>query len=136
MLASVVLGSLNAARTKGADAAIKANLSGMRSQAEDWYDTTGNASSYSTVTANDAVCTAGMFADVQIKSALEKVKSNSGNAAGTICAIGSQSYAISVPLKSASTKAWCVDNAGNSKEETAGTTGIVGNGGTIAFSCL
>jgi len=39
ILSSVVLASLNTARTKGADAAIKADLSGTRAQAELFYDT-------------------------------------------------------------------------------------------------
>ena len=38
ILASVVLASLNTARNKGADAAIKANVSGLRAQAEIIYD--------------------------------------------------------------------------------------------------
>ncbi len=38
ILASVVLASLNKARTKGADSAIKSNLSNMRAQSSIWYD--------------------------------------------------------------------------------------------------
>lgn len=38
ILASVVLASLNTAREKGQDAAAKANLNGMRAQAELFYD--------------------------------------------------------------------------------------------------
>src|SRR3989338_9164463 len=41
MLSSVVLVSLNSARGKGADVAIKANLSGVRTQAEIVYDNKG-----------------------------------------------------------------------------------------------
>jgi prepilin-type N-terminal cleavage/methylation domain-containing protein len=39
ILASVVLASLNSARTKGSDAAIKANLANIRAQAALYYDT-------------------------------------------------------------------------------------------------
>lgn len=39
ILASVVLASLNTARDKGSDAAIKANLNSARAQAEIFYDT-------------------------------------------------------------------------------------------------
>lgn len=49
ILASVVLASLNSARDKGADAAIKANLNNIRAQAEIVYD--DNSNSY------DSVCT-------------------------------------------------------------------------------
>ena len=38
ILASVVLASLNTARTKGTDAAIKANLTNTRAQAAIFYD--------------------------------------------------------------------------------------------------
>src|SRR5574343_521693 len=47
ILASVVLASLNSARAKGADAAIKANMANMRAQAEIINDTDGDY---------DAVC--------------------------------------------------------------------------------
>ncbi len=38
ILASVVLASLNTARDKGADAAVKSNINNMRAQAEIYYD--------------------------------------------------------------------------------------------------
>ena len=51
ILASVVLASLNSARDKGADAAIKSNLNNARAQAELYYDS--NSRTYTTVcTAN------------------------------------------------------------------------------------
>src|SRR3989344_1395975 len=46
ILASVVLASLNSARTKGSDAAIKAALSGARAQAELFY---GEGQTYASV---------------------------------------------------------------------------------------
>ena len=42
ILASVVLASLNSARDKGEDAAVKANLNNARAQAALYYDNTGN----------------------------------------------------------------------------------------------
>ena len=42
ILSSVVLASLNTARAKGANAAVKANLNNIRAQAELSYDTNGN----------------------------------------------------------------------------------------------
>ncbi len=44
ILSSVVLASLNTARGKGANASVKANLSGLRAAAELWYD--NNSSVY------------------------------------------------------------------------------------------
>jgi len=43
ILASVVLASLNTARDKGADAAIKSNLNNARAQAELYYDSNGQS---------------------------------------------------------------------------------------------
>ena len=43
ILSSVVLASLNTARAKGSDAAVKSNLNGVRSQAELSYDSSGNS---------------------------------------------------------------------------------------------
>src|SRR5574344_1835843 len=57
ILASVVLASLNSARAKGADAAIKSNLANARAQAELYYDS--NNASY------DGVCDAGSTADLK-----------------------------------------------------------------------
>ena len=54
ILSSVVLASLNTARTKGADTAIKANLSGIRAQAEIVAD----GGDYSAVCANATVIAA------------------------------------------------------------------------------
>lgn len=42
ILASVVLASLNSARDKGSDAAVKANLNNIRAQAEIVYDNEGD----------------------------------------------------------------------------------------------
>ena len=42
ILSSVVLASLNTARNKGSDAAVKANLANSRAQAELYYDEEGN----------------------------------------------------------------------------------------------
>src|SRR6185436_4615093 len=41
ILSSVVLASLNTARSKGTDAAIKANLASLRAQAEVYFDANG-----------------------------------------------------------------------------------------------
>src|SRR6185436_9452504 len=43
ILSSVVLASLNTARNKGADAAVKSNLDNMRAQGEIYYDNNGNS---------------------------------------------------------------------------------------------
>jgi prepilin-type N-terminal cleavage/methylation domain-containing protein len=51
ILSSVVLASLNTARTKGANAAIKSDINNARAQAELFYDSNGNT--------YDGVCASG-----------------------------------------------------------------------------
>jgi len=103
ILASVVLASLNSARTKGADAAVKANLSGIRAQAEIVYDT-GNGS-YLLVCDDATVIKAGAAA----------ATAGSGT---FVCNDAAGAWAASTALKTAS-KFWCVDSLGTSKEEPA-----------------
>src|ERR1039458_1639249 len=72
ILASVVLASLNTARSKGSDAAIKANLDNMRAQAAIDYDS--NSSSYTTGTVGN-ICTA----DATITSAMTQAASQTNS---------------------------------------------------------
>ena len=128
ILSSVVLASLNSARSKGSDAAVKANMAGIRAQAELYYDTNNKynadgTTAISSTGAAGALCgaTTGMFSDSNIKSALDQVKTNmdsTGTMTCTTSAAGDK-WAIQISkLKSAATT-WCVDNAGWSKAGTA-----------------
>ncbi len=107
ILASVVLASLNSARSKGADAATKANLANARAQAELYYDTNSNYT---------AVCTgAGGIASI-----ITATTSSSGVPA--VCNPGASAWAASGTLKQTNvvgaatgTDYWCVDSAGTSK---------------------
>ena len=104
ILASVVLASLNTARGKGSDAAVKANMDNVRPQAEIYYD--AHLNSYG---ASDT-CVTGMFADPIVTQAQVQI---TANAVAPVCnsdATG-QLWAMSVSaLKGAATK-WCVDNS-------------------------
>lgn len=125
ILASVVLASLNTARSKGADAAIKANLSGTRAAAELFYDTAGN---YGTVAfpAGNCAATAGtIFADPSITNAITAAGNayNGGGMAAGQCSqtVAGGAWAIAVPLKTGNQAAgapapdnWCVDSTGKS----------------------
>ena len=123
ILSSVVLASLNSARSKGADAAVKSNLNGVRAQAELVYD--NNNGSYSTPS---SVCT-----NPNIVQAINSAKAAAGITAATnvtyanvqaastaVCHVGGtpESWAISVPLKSSNTTYFCVDGAGNATTTT------------------
>jgi prepilin-type N-terminal cleavage/methylation domain-containing protein len=129
ILSSVVLASLNTARAKGADAAIKGNLNGIRSQAELYYDS--NNSSYG---AESVACTSGIFnADPNIKAGIASAVSAGGSAAAcfssdnTTAVTNATSWAVSVPLKSNSALKWCVDSSGTATTTATGATGPATN---------
>lgn len=122
ILASVVLASLNSARNKGSDAAIKSNLANMRAQAELFYD--NNSNTYGTAfTEGACAATVGtLFADTTMNNAWAAAQTASGGTAR--CSSTTAAWAVSVPLKSTPANAWCVDSTGASKEVTAGDAGI------------
>jgi len=110
ILASVVLASLNTARSKGADAAIKANLANIRAQAEVVYDS---------VTPNvyTLVCD-----NVIVTAALTAVTNASGTASS--CLDAADAWRAHGLLKNPATPAtyWCVDSLGSSKSTTTAPT--------------
>lgn len=126
ILSSVVLASLNTARNKGADAAIKGDLAGVRSSAEVLYDTLGNKYGPSSGNTVAGACTrtdaSTIYADTNIQQALAHAKSSNGGTDGQcqIAANGS-AYAIAFPLKTSGSY-WCVDSTGVSRGTTSGGT--------------
>ena len=126
ILASVVLASLNTARSKGADAAIKANLANIRAQAELVYDANspngyGTAANAVTGATSCTAATAGSLFDSAVANT--KVIYNavaaavaSAGAAGA-CNSTTSAWAVQVPLKTSGY--WCVDSTGVSKAEAA-----------------
>lgn len=122
ILASVVLASLNSARTKGADAAIKANLANIRAQAAIYYDGTG-AGTYGT--ANSAVtsvtgtttcpqaASTGILVDTTFCNGVVAAAAGAGGTA--LVNSLAQSFVVGVPLKQTPAAWQCVDSSGNSK---------------------
>ena len=127
ILASVVLASLNTARAKGADAAIKSGLANTRAQAELFYDAQ-TPNSYNAVcsSANDTATVKGIYGMVQ--SAANTAGATMGTTA--LCndsGAGSPSqWAASVPLKSVTNAWYCVDNTGVATT----TSALLGSGVT------
>ena len=142
ILASVVLASLNSARSKGADAKIKSQLANMRGQAM-LYIGTGTAKS-----GGPCVTTAGtgtLFETTAGKNGLGGLLngltlidtyciSNAGTPdAGSLWAVAAK----------ISTGYWCVDSTGASRDTSVGTTpakytALTGSGGAIGagtYSC-
>jgi prepilin-type N-terminal cleavage/methylation domain-containing protein len=119
ILSSVVLASLNQARGKGADAAVKANLNNMRAQAELFYDGNG-VNGY-----------LGVCADPNFTKAMTSAHNASGASTNDstafataelstngACQASTAVWAMQYPLKGAGGY-WCVDSGGNSKAEGA-----------------
>ena len=124
ILSSVVLASLNNARGKGADAAIKSNLSNIRAQAEIYYDTNGN---YGTAVSNNCASGAGtLFNNPQVLAQVTAADNASGGSPTCYSVAGAApGWAVSVPLVSGSPNQWCVDSTGASKQVAAAITGAV-----------
>jgi prepilin-type N-terminal cleavage/methylation domain-containing protein len=95
ILAAVVLASLNDARSSGSDAAIKQQMSNVRSQAEIFYNS--NNFSYT-----------GLCSVAEITQLETAIDNNSGG--NTICAESAQAWAMSSPLVAGGS--WCVDSSG------------------------
>ncbi|HRH25591.1 MAG TPA: type II secretion system protein [Parcubacteria group bacterium] len=125
ILSSVVLASLNSARTKANDSKVKAQLATLRASAELYYD--NNNSSYGAVVAMAApasVCAGSgtMFQDTT--SGMANLTNNaSAWPSGTLlsCQVTATSpvgYAVSANLSTAGTF-WCVDSSGKSASTSA-----------------
>ncbi len=121
ILSSVVLASLNTARTRGQDAKMKSEMSGLRAAAELYYDS--NSASYSGLFTTNNTCnaTAGTAHDQYIDSIAAASNSEA-------CFSGAAGYAMVAQLPSGTY--WCVGYDGDSKS-VAGTSAI----GASDFDC-
>ena len=129
ILASVVLASLNSARTKGTDAAIKSAMANSRAQAELFYDA---GQTYT------GVCTAAGGVGPLILNAAQKLASGNtvtavaftysaaGAANSSVCHDSAGAWAAITSLKGpvVASSGWCVDSTGASKESTSLGLGI------------
>ncbi|MBN2093794.1 MAG: type II secretion system protein [Candidatus Zambryskibacteria bacterium] len=119
ILSSVVLASLNTARSRGNDAKVKAQLSGIRAAAELYYDTNGNYGA----AGNDPACNDGapalaMFADA-VLTPYTRTDSFPTGVTLKCVTTAAPAYAVSANLLSQSGKYWCIDSSGASKQQDA-----------------
>jgi len=118
LLSSVVMSSVNEARVKGADAAIKSNTSSIRSQAALVYDANGN---YNAVCGNNSIAQ-----DETIAKAIASIKTANGgtdpecNPAGG--STDATAWALATPLKTVGAY-WCMDSAGNASSSNSALIG-------------
>ncbi len=110
ILAAVVIASLNSARSKGADAAKKANLSNARAQAELFYDT---GSTYVGVC---STTTAGAIGNMVVAAGSTVTSSAATNCGSNATAYAAWSSAIDGGV-------WCIDSLGSSRRVASVTAG-------------
>jgi type IV pilus assembly protein PilA len=137
ILSSIVLASLNTARAKGADVAIKSNMANIRAQAEINYDAQQCYGDGTAACAAAAIavttCTAAagtLFANANINSQLiaaGNAYNGGGLSAATQCAYAANgaAWAAATTLKSNSATSWCVDSTGASKLEAFNAAGAI-----------
>jgi prepilin-type N-terminal cleavage/methylation domain-containing protein len=126
ILSSVVLASLNSARTKGSDAAVQSGLSNFQAQAALYYSSN---STYGGTGAN-VICTSTAntvfdpSADAQGVAIMANVASNANNH-GITCNASSTSYAVNAALSNpiSGKSYWCVDS--NSFSGATSSSGFV-----------
>ena len=101
ILSSVVLASLNSARSKGADAAIKAEVNNMRAGMERFYD--------------DSNTYIGATSSSYVSSIWSSLRSKSSSVTGVASSTG---YVIYAQLKSNANQYACVDGVGGATTTT------------------
>jgi type IV pilus assembly protein PilE len=144
ILSSVVLVSLNSARSKGGDAATEEQLTQMRSQAELVYSNMNSYGPQFTAAACPTAAANNIFATtspVNMNNIVIGVTNQAGGVSNTWCsasggsATAASAWAAAAILKSANTSAWCVDSTGNAKLET-GLTANTPSGAISSGACL
>jgi len=119
ILASVVLASLNSARNKGSNAAVKSSISQIRLQSEIWYSNNNSKYNISGIATGSCSSANTIFIDPVISQSITNITNNSDQANPPACftdAAG-QKWAVSATLKDGIS--WCVDNSGWVNEGTA-----------------
>ena len=122
LLSSVVFASLNSARNKGRDAAVKENLLGVRTQAEFLYNQNGgygvDSSPSAFVIAKCAQTSDTLFADPTIWAQISAADTAGGGLDACISTVtGAGSWAVAIQSKqNPDTETWCVDSSGASKK--------------------
>ncbi|MDO8183683.1 MAG: type II secretion system protein [bacterium] len=114
ILSGIVLTSLGTARNKAKDAAIKSQLSSLRTQAEIYYD---GSASYGTA---GAACNtaSSMWADTGVVDIVTKIGTDGGTMS---CNNSTTAWAAYSDLIS-STDYFCVDSNGSAKQTTSAPT--------------
>jgi prepilin-type N-terminal cleavage/methylation domain-containing protein len=123
LLSSVVVTSLNAARTRAGDNAVKAGMKQFHTQAQNYLDSNANLG----ISAATCAVASTVFTDTKFTEIRTNVLSNAASGATMSCATDStgSKWAVGVSaLKGGGT--WCTDNSqGWFKAGTVNTSGGV-----------
>lgn len=104
-------GAISEARSRGADASVKSNLTVIALEAELFFDS--NRSLYSNTVIEADVCrpvAGSLFASARVIGALDEIEDEAG--VEPYCASSGKNYAISSRLPSGPGKYYCVDSTG------------------------
>jgi prepilin-type N-terminal cleavage/methylation domain-containing protein len=129
LLAAIVITSVGTARNKGADSAVKGQLSSARSQAELYAS--NNSNSYSSVCSTAGTGLGGTAVGGILASAASTTGATVVTAAATAgaynavtCHDSTGAWAAEAPLTGSASgagnaKMWCVDSTGTAKQSTS-----------------
>ena len=126
ILSSVVLASLNTARTRGNAASVKSNMATLSVQSELNYDSYGAYDTTARTTCPTAAVASTMW-DATAVQAVAAAEAVNGNTTGMVCRTttgASGGWAVASPLPGGSNY-WCIDSTGAKREvATALTAGV------------
>jgi type IV pilus assembly protein PilA len=132
ILSSIVIASLNSARTKGKDAAIRGQFKQLQTQAEVFYDAGGTFGTSASSTgiacaAGNAAFAGSVFGTTTSASQIALIAANDAPNSSTACSTDGtgQKWAVSITGLNSSTGGLCVDNSGSFK---SGGTSFAANG--------
>ncbi|MBI2627467.1 prepilin-type N-terminal cleavage/methylation domain-containing protein [Candidatus Nomurabacteria bacterium] len=130
ILASVVLASLNTARTKGKDGAAQTSIASVKAQAEIFFTT--NYGTAGTITDASSAGTTSACDQAQVINILKSVKGNTGSTATCAVGLDGATWVAWSQLASQTSPAnFCADSTGFSGSRTVAPTSAV----TAAVSC-
>ena len=127
VLSAVVLASLNTARTKGNDAAVQADITGIRTQAQLYYSDNGSYGPASAAVVSDCAATDNVFSESTIQKQIagaDTANTPDGSITCNVAADGT-AYAVSAEFVTTPDTYFCVDSTGIATTTTAalGATG-------------
>ena len=130
ILSAVVLASLNTARSKGSDAAVQSDVTGIRTQAQLYFDTNKSYGPVSLDVVSNCAAADNLFSDPTVTNQVNAADTANGTAAGITCNVAADgmSYAVSAGLVAVPGTYYCVDSLGTGTTTTAAL-------GATATSC-